>query len=789
MYVNKRFLSFIFILFGCFSSYAQIGSSVIDSSSINYELISKLFLKKLNALRLQQGLNSLHEDTTLAKAAFDQAQYVEVTGVLAHFRKTKDKITPTDRVVFYNGTNDRIGENLIQIALYLPYKNKKNKSVTVNTYDEAAEALFDGWKNSPPHYQNMITPYYDMEGLGYCYDKKTNKFYAAEVFGTQPFKTPKGFKIVNDAWGITKGAETSDAFFSKDLANFLQTEGDSIFLYYSNLKYFEQYVKNKNDGIAIDIVAREQFNCNHNNNLHGSPVFDGWMLQPVFSTALIGKNRYGKKANELYSFVGVIPTELRGCDIQLNVILIKDKKSVGYSYPIRVEQANLKMLELTTYWDTINGKVDADTFTVDINHYIEFKRGITAVSNVQYDKLVKRISQYKNYIRGIEIKTYSSIEGSSEINLKLQKERAESIKTLLSKLTNKNVDWQVDSKENWDDFYKQIEETPFAYLGHLGKAWIKVRLFDEALLDSIDWALSQERTATIIFHLKGEYTNDMQSQSISRIALQDAIQKNDSLKAFIIQSKMIGLYLKGRLTLEDVVDNDVPVTSKFLPLLSNIVAARAVNLKYVYDFKFRNYVNQVFQIGKNYAPLKLSYCVCAINYLAATNDTIADNKKIESYLNDCSRSPVLSGVIWKYYLDFYVAAAYFNWTRHDYDYMDDCLEGIKKYYPKTILDDEDYIKLGKLFNMYFRMRWTIEMLYPVVKKGTTNEDLLFLFVTTAPMFPDEVPQDEYIKYLEQARRMNQKRFCQWILDDNWQLLREDYIKKLFCEKCSCSRNK
>ena len=196
------------------------------------------------------------------------------------------------------------------------------------------------------------------------------------------------------------------------------------------------------------------------------------------------------------------------------------------------------------------------------------------------------------------------------------------------------------------------------------------------------------------------------------------------------------------------------------------------------------YVKQLFSIGGNFAPLKLSYCVCAINYLAARNDTLISNKKLEILLNQCAKTPTLSGSIWRYYLDYYVAAAYYNWYNHKYSAMDSCLEGIKKYYPKTVLSDTDYIKLGKLFNMYYRSSWTIDMLYPVVKKGTKNEDLLFLFITSAPMFLNKVPQAEYIKYLKQARSMNKERFCQWISDESWQLLREDYIKQLFCEQCN-----
>src|SRR6185437_1416993 len=300
MFRIRRFIS-IFILLIAFYQFseAQKASDIIDVNNINCKLISNLFFEKLNKLRIGMGLNALKEDTLLATAATDQAEYMGKTGIVGHKQDIKNKTWPTDRVIFYHGTNDRIGENCIQIALHIPYKNKRGDAITVDSYEEAAEALFDGWKHSPPHYKNMITPYYDAEGLGYSYDAKTGKFYSTEEFGTFPFRIPKDFKIKEDAWGISGGLNQGGGFFSKTLANFIIREGDSLFLYYQDLRYLEKYIYGPNDGLAIDIVSREQFNCDHNNNLHGNPVFDGWMLQPVFGNQLMAGNRYGKKSTEL----------------------------------------------------------------------------------------------------------------------------------------------------------------------------------------------------------------------------------------------------------------------------------------------------------------------------------------------------------------------------------------------------------------------------------------------------------------------------------------------------------
>ena len=92
------------------------------------------------------------------------------------------------------------------------------------------------------------------------------------------------------------------------------------------------------------------------------------------------------------------------------------------------------------------------------------------------------------------------------------------------------------------------------------------------------------------------------------------------------------------------------------------------------------------------------------------------------------------------------------------------------------------IELALLFNMYSRQDWSVELLYPYVKKKTKNENLLFLFVETyAASGRGKLPQNEWQSYLKKANTLNPGRFFLWIDVENYQLLRDDNIKKEFCE--------
>jgi hypothetical protein len=133
------------------------------------------------------------------------------------------------------------------------------------------------------------------------------------------------------------------------------------------------------------------------------------------------------------------------------------------------------------------------------------------------------------------------------------------------------------------------------------------------------------------------------------------------------------------------------------------------------------------------------------------------------------------------WLNYSILSVYTNWRRHLYHNIDRHLANIKKYYPGAKINETEAIQLGKLFNLYSRTDWTCELLLPYLKNKSKNEDLLFLFNETyASRKGNMIVNEEYSKYLKKAKKQNPARFNRWIDEENFQLLRNDLIKKEFC---------
>lgn len=189
MYMKKNTILFLLMLIASFGFLPQPVKAMDHyrqvKTDLDWKAVETEFYRLLNELRIKKKLKPLTPNVTvLDTAAFDQAQYLNKRGRLTHDQNDRKKATPYKRVQFYGGNYTIVGENCIEVFLETPMKTKYSRSpVTVSSEKEIAEALFLGWKNSPEHYKNMITPEYQSAGLGYAFSEKTKQLYCTQVFG------------------------------------------------------------------------------------------------------------------------------------------------------------------------------------------------------------------------------------------------------------------------------------------------------------------------------------------------------------------------------------------------------------------------------------------------------------------------------------------------------------------------------------------------------------------------------------------------------------------------------
>jgi len=156
----------------------------IMTTSFDAELLAFMVEERINDKRVAKKRNVLQADPVLWRAADDHNNYMLTKGKLTHDQKGKDKKNVKDRVTFYNGEFEIVGEN-IQFMGFNVMTTKKKKTILLPTYEEAADNIAKNWIKSKGHYQNLIKKEFEYVGTAMSLDLEQNGIYATQVFGTK----------------------------------------------------------------------------------------------------------------------------------------------------------------------------------------------------------------------------------------------------------------------------------------------------------------------------------------------------------------------------------------------------------------------------------------------------------------------------------------------------------------------------------------------------------------------------------------------------------------------------
>lgn len=138
-----------------------------SSDEIDYKIIENRIFELLNELRSEVNVQPVTKNQQLKLAADQRA--LETEELFEHTRPDgSDPFTVLEKAG-QEYSYRLAGENLAMATYYL---------------DELgmADVIFEGWKNSKGHYENMVKPEFEEVGIGIHYDGEL--LYATQIFGT-----------------------------------------------------------------------------------------------------------------------------------------------------------------------------------------------------------------------------------------------------------------------------------------------------------------------------------------------------------------------------------------------------------------------------------------------------------------------------------------------------------------------------------------------------------------------------------------------------------------------------
>jgi len=503
--MNKNLLLAIVLFFNIIAfsqNETEVADQQVELSAFNDSLLEKLLLKKINDKRTERQIETLSVNSILKIAAEDQTIFMAKYGE-AEIRQTGKTKTTEKRIAIAGGS--AFGKEFV-------YKYSIKKGVKAQTYNQIAEDISLKWFKNKKISAELLNAQYIFTGVSVELGNEVrNKAYISFVLGN--YKSLKsGIDRVKELdvpfskkkYGLkpfdAKACKKAIAY--KNLASLqkgLFLEGEVIYFETDRYKTFKKIMKNSKDGIAVDIVQKEQYSCDGLNIIDNNTAWKGIMLKRLWAPKMHKKNLYSKdkklRKRKLKVAVAKLPKGL-GENIELNLMIIQDKHICADIMPNYVEDAAIENAnKLDFLADTVTTEAEINYTPVientQLTFRVPFERNKSTYLESDIQPIIKSLKEPDFIIDNIEIEAFSSIEGDVASNNRLQEKRGKSIEKALKSFiaTHNNIKKaKVNTETNWDLFKQDVSGTEFENLSSMSleeaQAYIKKnKLSTLALID------------------------------------------------------------------------------------------------------------------------------------------------------------------------------------------------------------------------------------------------------------------------------------------------------------------
>lgn len=801
------YLLFLLIFLPSTNLYSQSGTSNIDFKKPDVELLERLVIDEINHFREQQHLHPLKQDSVLHKAAKEQAKYNYRNLRLDSYQSRKKMATPFLRVNQFGGMYPLIEESHSMVVMQEKTRVKGQRGrTTLNTYEEAAYAAAAEWIESRTEVKLLEQEDLYNIGVGAVFVPESKTIFVTATYGSEPYLKEEGIRYSSNSYKLRPYSREECKYFLREFgylgelfSSSVEVENDSIFFRFHDLHLIKSLLKTGRDGMAIDIVKRDQFLCGMGNREHPAPVERGILLKPVKKGKLLRKNPL-KEQNRFEAFLGKLPQTLDQEEVELNLLIIQNKSSCTSILYNNLDSRNVRLLDMDFALDTISitEEVDSSRRTIDFSIPFEKNKAVYEVEDIK--PILDSIQLNRYNIKQISITAYSSIEGDPVSNEILQQKRAESILAAIQQYQLQTVKTKIQTFENWDGFYKSIEDSPYRdQFRSLGKEDIRAMVNADTLGYNLEPYLESQRKADVNIIVESIYIDSLTPELLPGKFMK-AIKAGEPIIARGIQSMMLTNVSQG-ITSREVLfpdEMDIPFVKENMPIMNNIMAFK---LKYYegndMDSLFealKAEVNRYYTIDPNNAHLnynkqliELYYWSRNIHYLMVDKEANIDQPSdLYRAIRKLYNTKIDNWKVNQLLLNYHLIAADFYYETQDYQMREKSLKAVKRLILKSNLNREQTYIMAGYFMFQIHIDWAIEIMLPFIEKGDYDEDFLFRLISIAIYDEDEVSREEFIKLLEMAKETNETRYCELFGAPNmsFQLLSDQRIKDSYCTTCN-----
>jgi len=794
---NNLIILLILSLLTSSNAYSQ-RSSKTEYKDIDTDSLTFYILHELNQFRKKNRLDTFEHFEPLSNAAYLSAEDLSDDKVSKADPKELPKYLKS--VGLTNKAQQLSGSNPLS-------KNKKDVP-----YIEIARNITAKWINGQKEKVILLNPKYIYVGLGFFPDADFKKIYVSAMFAgydisNEGAKHKKEIKpSFNNASKKFKAPEDKKCKNCKVFKNYellhqgLYVENNKIYLKYNNLKELKRLLKKPKDGIAVDIVQRAQYTQAEYNIVDNNLLNKGIMQKVIYKDKLFASNKLldkkdqkkNKKLNEILVEVGKLPKNIKG-NYELNLIIIQDNticKTVSQSYTELLSQEgefSNSILPIKAKNISNNQPFVPKPENNLITFIIPFEKNKYTYKQEDIQPLIDALDEPDYIIEGLYIYAYSSIEGDSITNAKLQIKRAESVAQVLQSNQKVKVKPVIITNDSWNLFVLENEDGPYAELVNMGKKKAIQKInSDKKLLQELEPILARERFAQVIMDVTYDISGNKE-QKYSFAMLRKSIKSADTAKAYKILEYIYSCIKNNKYPRELLDTFQIPVTKENIPFTNNLIYFKYLlnntlkeedGLVLIKNFEMDN-SNPILQYNAVFAKIKIDSTLCNEDAQAKIQNEIDNLNKTnldKQLINNLNAE-------WQFKL-----IDYYDTIPNSEAQIEACLNKIKSFYN---IEESSWQNSVKLANIFARAKFyweAAEILEPLLVSKDVNEKIVFNYISIASHLPEKFNSRYFTKAMQLAKQYNPERFCKLFGKPylSFQILENPGIKKEFlnsnCEK-------
>ncbi len=569
----------------------------------------------------------------------------------------------------------------------------------------------------------------------------------------------------------------------------VRLEDNKLYFEVNNKSWYNALFKEKGDGIAVDIVRRKRYSCDKEVK---SSQIRGVLLPPVYEINKPGKLKSTGR-NRYRVYIGKVPLNLQKEEIEFNLLFLHNKTFCKYYTIYNLEKYPRELLDMGVYLDDITYK--NKKITSNKNNIVTKYKKLTFSIPFEKDKWEYKPEDIKplydslkltDYnIKKININAYASVEGSSERNFILQKQRAKSIAGSLQSFQEPSIITKIATSENWVDFFNDIKKTKHKKLVTLPKKKVKSKLIHE-YATNLEPILRNHRKAVVVLSLekKDEYKKFHIDQLVT--LFNKAVKADKIEEACAIQNSILDR-LRDKFKPHVLKNMKIPKSKRYLRLLT-----KNCIFKYFVDLRQTlNVEKELLQLEKlEPNDKRLKYNLAVLKFIIWKHKVRKINRdQFKKEILNLKEYGVSKELINKMIVNYHIIKAEEDLRKNDYDGKDSSVGYVLKSYQDLVLSDFDYLSIAQFFTYYSSIYDAINTIEDKVNDITVDEDLLFYYLNLTITKEELTSNETYRTVMLNAINMNKKRFCSLYNSAlkkgvTFQLLEDEYLRTTYCENCS-----